>query len=228
LGPADVYRLPTTDAPVVPRGDLEIDIDMESYADLAYLWGVHVHDRSGTGLAEEGYVPFETWALLEVAEEARLFAAFWSWLSELRRRADAGGHSLRCYVWNQAAENTKMRNATKGTELAHEVEELIASGQWIDLREVFKNGWTTGGSTGLKKIAPLAGHKWDVTDPGGAQSMVRYAQATGTESTEKERDDAKQWLRDYNRGDVEATLVIRRWLDEEGGKWPTLEDTEPC
>jgi predicted RecB family nuclease len=222
LGAADVYRRPTSEVVAVSRGDLELDIDMESYDDLVYLWGVHVHDRSGTGLAEEGYLPFETWAPLDVAEEARLFARFWSWLSKLRQCADAGGHSLRCYVWSQAAENTKMRNASKGTELAPEVERLIASDQWVDLLEVFERGWTTGGANGLKEIAPLAGHRWGVTDPGGGQSMVRYARAVEGASTEGERDDARQWLRDYNRGDVEATLAIRRWLDEEGAGWPLL------
>jgi predicted RecB family nuclease len=223
LGPAPVYRLSRSEVPHVPRGDLELDIDMESYADVVYMWGVHVHDRSGTGLAQEGYLPFESWAALGAVEEARLFATFWSWLGDLLQRADAGGHSLRCYVWNQAAENTKMRNASKGTELAPEVEKLIASDQWVDLREVFKSDWSTGGGTGLKKIAPLAGHEWEVSDPGGAQSMTRYAEATEAGLTQMERDDARKWLRNYNRGDVQATLAIRRWLDKEGGAWPLLE-----
>ena len=51
------------------------------------------------------------------------------------------------------------------------------------------------------------GFHWEVEDPGGADSMVRYdAAAAGDES-------ARQWLLDYNRGDVQATLALREWMD---------------
>jgi predicted RecB family nuclease len=37
--------------------------------------------------------------------------------------------------------------------------------------------------------------------------MVRYDLAAAGD------EGAKRWLLDYNRGDVEATLAIREWMD---------------
>ena len=70
----------------------------------------------------------------------------------------------------------------------------------------------TGGPLGLKLVAPLAGFTWDVDDPGGAGSMLRYDEAVGAEAPE-ERERAQEWLLEYNRGDVEATLAIRDWIE---------------
>ena len=67
-------------------------------------------------------------------------------------------------------------------------------------------------------VAPLAGYEWPVDDPGGGLSMVRHAEATAAEPD----PEARAWLLDYNRGDVEATLAIREWLNAEGASWPEL------
>ena len=71
-------------------------------------------------------------------------------------------------------------------------------------------------------MAPLVGYSWDVEDAGGAEAMLRYdvavSDATGA-------DAARKWLLDYNRGDVEATLALREWLDTEGAEVPSIDST---
>ena len=221
LGPAKVYCLPGPERPAVPRGELELDIDMESTQEgRVYLWGVNVHDRASTGLEVEGYRPFVTWNTLDEAEEARLFGEFWSWLQDLLGRAASAGRSTRLFVWHAAAENTQLRRIAAGSDIEGEVGAMIGSEAWIDLEEVFSRHWTTGGSTSLKSIAPLSGYTWPVDDPGGARSMVQYELATRLSGTGS--NEAQHWLLAYNRGDVEATLRIRSWLDEEGGEWPQV------
>jgi predicted RecB family nuclease len=52
--------------------------------------------------------------------------------------------------------------------------------------------------------------------------MVRYEEATDPYAASEERDATRRWLLDYNRGDVEATLRIRDWLDTEGADFPAV------
>ena len=223
-GEHPVYRLPGRSGADVPRADIEVDVDMESTNDGVYLWGVLVTDRANTGLVEPGYRPFATWDPIDAEGEMALFRRFWDWMTDLLARARVGGVSVNAYCWYSSAENTQMRRiAAADPALADEVAAFIASPQWIDLEQVFRESWITGGSRSLKVIAPLAGHTWPVDDPGGGLSMVRRAEATNPESDGPARDAARRWLLDYNRGDVEATLRIREWLDREGRNWPEVE-----
>jgi len=136
---------------------------------------------------------------------------FWQWLDDIRSKARLADKSVRAYCWYDNAENTQMRRiSVESVELAAAVQAFITSDEWVDMQRVFNAGWVTGGSTGLKKIAPLAGFTWDVADPGGGVSMLHHARAT--EAGPPTRDAARRWLLDYNRGDVEATLAIREWL----------------
>lgn len=217
-GPEPVYRLPGV-AVEVPRADIEIDVDMENTNDGVYQWGVDVTDRAATGLVATGYRAFISWEPLTPAVEQRVFAEFWDWLSAVRQRAAAAGHSIKAYCWHENAENTQMLRITAADAgSAAAVRAFIGSDEWVDMLAVFRSGWTTGGSTGLKKIAPLAGFEWDVEDPGGAVSMLYHAWAT--DPAHPQRDEARQWLLDYNRGDVEATSAIREWLD--ASDFPTV------
>src|SRR6185436_10662521 len=70
----------------VPRADVEVDVDMESFGDAgAYMWGVLL-SGADVGVAP-GYRAFATWEPLPTDDEARSFAEFWQWLVEVETRA---------------------------------------------------------------------------------------------------------------------------------------------
>ncbi len=220
IGPEPVYRRPgaTVD---VPRADIEIDVDMENTNDGVYLWGAFVSDRAGSGLVDAGYRAFISWDPITPEVECAVFDEFWAWLTDVRTQAEESGLSVKAYCWHETAEITQMRRiaaSEPATDAA--VRAFVESEDWVDMLKVFRAGWITGGSTGLKLVAPLAGFQWTVEDPGGGISMLHHANAT--ESGNPEGPASREWLLEYNRGDVEATLQIRNWLEAAGPSLPQV------
>jgi hypothetical protein len=228
LGRSSAYRRRGVTRVRVPRGDIEVDVDMESTEDGVYLWGALLSAAPGQASERDGYHPFCTWEPLTEGAEAELFGRFWAWLTGLRQDAAAAGLVFRAYCYNATAENTQMRRIAAAVGLADEVAAFIGSGQWVDLLRVFDNQLITGGSAGLKQVASLSGFTWDVEDPGGGESMLRYDQATGSSGEGPgETQAARDWLLTYNRNDVEATRSLREWLEHTAGGCPPVEELGP-
>ena len=66
---------------IVPRADVEVDVDMENTELGCYMWGSYVSDRSNTGIAKTGYRAFVTWEPLTPDVEAENSLRFWRWLT---------------------------------------------------------------------------------------------------------------------------------------------------
>jgi len=226
LGDSPVYRRRGVIRVEVPRGAVEVDIDMENVEDGVYLWGTLVTNRSGGGPAPAGYRAFCTWEPMTGEAEARLFTEFWAWLSELRAAVASAGLLFRAYCYNAAAENTQMHRIAGGTGLRDAVTAFTGSEEWVDLLRVFETQLLTGSSAGLKAVAPLAGFAWDAEDPEGAGSMIRYDEATGA-GDPAAAQAARDWLLTYNRNDVEAALAVREWLDRSGSSFPSAAELGP-
>lgn len=224
LGDSPVYRRRGIDRPLVERADIEIDIDMENVEDGVYLWGALRTVRSEQGARSE-YHSWVTWEPLIPDIEARNSHGFWSWLVNERQEAEGSGLSFRAYCYNAAAENTYLKRLGLAMGILDEVSAFINCREWVDLLRVVDRQLITGGSIGLKTIAPLAGFHWDVDDPGGGLSMLQYDIAVRADD-EASREAARAWLLTYNRGDVEATLAIRNWLDTHGPRLPAIESLE--
>jgi len=233
LGSSPAYRRRGVARVQVPRGDVEVDIDMENVEEGVYLWGALVTDRSGRDVVPAGYRAFCTWDPVTGGTEAALFAEFWGWLTGLRRDVAAAGLSFCAYCYNAAAENTQMRRlatamAAAGADMSvvDAVAALTGPGEWVDLLRVFESQLVTGRPAGLKDVAALCGFTWEVEDPGGGESMIRYDQAVGADGSARRRA-ARDWLLTYNRNDVEATRALRGWLDHDATGCPPIEDLGP-
>ena len=229
LSPDVAHRRPGVAHVTVERADIELDVDMENVADGAYLWGVHVTDRTGAGtrtgaggaagagLATPGYHAFVDWDADAGVAGARAFAAFWAWLSELRAACAERGLTLRAYCWHETAENGWLRRGAEATGVdADDVERFIGSEQWVDLLKVFRRQVITGYGNGLKVVAPLLGFAWADEDPSGGSSMLWWRDAVDPDATPAAREAARTRLLAYTADDVRATLHVREWLDREG------------
>lgn len=202
----------------VPRGDVEIDVDMESYADAgAYLWGSWL---SGADVGQSpGYRGFASWEPLPTDDEARSFAEFWTWFRDVRAGARKRGLSFRAYCYNELAENRWLLSSAErfagkpGIPSVAEVRRFIRSDEWVDLFAVVRDQFLCPNGKGLKVIAPSAGFAWRDPEAGGENSMRWYRDAVGMDGGDPDLDQQERLLR-YNEDDVRATWTVRRWMTE--------------
>lgn len=205
------------DVVTAPRADVEIDIDMEAYLEHGcYLWGTFDGQQ---------YRPFVTWGELGGREEAANFAAFWQWLSARRADAAAAGHSCLVYCYAAQGENHWLRTSARrfaqwhaelpGLPTLAEVEEFIASDQWVDMFRVVKKQLVGPYGLSLKTVAPIAGFQWRDAEPDGEASLAWYRQAVAGGA---EEPAFRRRLLEYNEDDCRSTAVLRQWLDGGGAQ----------
>ncbi|WP_092530309.1 TM0106 family RecB-like putative nuclease [Amycolatopsis arida] len=210
---AVVRRVPEV---VVPRADVEVDIDMESFGDAgAYLWGCLL---SGVDIGmPRGYRAFATWEPLPTPDEARSFAEFWAWLREVRARAAAVGLTFRAYCYNALAENRWLFGSVErfagmpGVPGRAEVTEFVESEAWVDLFQCVSDQFLCAQGKGLKVVAPVAGFRWRDPEAGGEASMRWYRAAVGMDGGIPDPGQRERLLR-YNEDDVRATRALRTWM----------------
>ncbi len=212
----------------VPRADVEVDVDMESFGESgAYLWGCLL---SGADIGmERGYRSFVTWDPLPTADEARSFAEFWAWLSEVRARAAAAGLTFRAYCYNAMAENRWLFGSAArfadlvGVPSRAEIRSFVDSEQWVDLFRSVSDQFLCTRGKGLKVVAPVAGFTWRDPEAGGEASMRWYRAAVGLDGQVPEVAQRERLLR-YNEDDVRATRALRVWMSGPANAIPYLGD----
>ncbi|QYN39927.1 TM0106 family RecB-like putative nuclease [Pseudonocardia sp. DSM 110487] len=216
-GLAVVRRVAEVD---VPRADIEVDVDMESFGESgAYLWGALLRHPGGRlpGDEPDGYRAFATWDPVPTQDEARSFAEFWTWFSAVRARAAATGRSFAAYCYNEQAENRwLLASATRfagmpGIPPLGDVEEFIDHPGWIDLFAVVSEWFLCAQGKGLKRIAPAAGFTWRDPEAGGENSMRWYRDAVGMDGVPPDPQQRERLLA-YNADDVHATHALREWM----------------
>lgn len=203
----------------VPRADVEVDIDMESFGDLgAYLWGCLL---SGADIGiEPGYRAFVTWDPLPTDDEARSFARFWTWLSEVRAKTEAAGLTFRAYCYNALAENRWLYASAErfagmdGIPTRQQVRRFVESDEWVDLFRSVSDQFLCSRGKGLKVVAPVAGFSWRDPEASGEASMRWYRDAVGMDGGAPDLAQRERLLR-YNEDDVRATYALRAWMSDE-------------
>jgi predicted RecB family nuclease len=203
----------------VPRADVEVDVDMESFGDSgAYLWGAYL---SGPKLATievpAGYRAFVTWQPLPTADEGRSFGEFWQWLTDVRLRAELAGLTFRAYCYNELAENRWLLSSADrfagapNVPTRAEVRAFIESPAWVDLFRIVTDTFLCARGKGLKTIAPVAGFGWRDPQAGGENSMRWYRDAVGLDGQAPDLAQRRRLL-EYNEDDVRATQTLRQWM----------------
>ncbi len=120
LGPSGAYRRRGVERIEVPRGDIEVDLDMENTLDGCYLWGALITDlRDPASTAR--YESFATWNLDLESGEVEAFMTFWAWLTEIRIAAESSGGTFRAYCYSKSAEEGQMKRIANRTGLQDEV-----------------------------------------------------------------------------------------------------------
>ena len=219
LGGAAAYRRRGVEHLVVPRADIEVDVDMENTELGVYLWGALLTDCATSGEPYVEYLAFHTWQPLTAEIEAENSLRFWRWLTDVRAAAHARNLSFRAYCYNESAENQYLRRLGLSAGLVDEIAGFIASDEWVDMLKIWDSQLLTGTSSGLKVVAGRIGHAWDIVDPGGGESIVWYDAAVAGD------EEARRWLLTYNRGDVEATHALREWMST--ADVPAIDDVLP-
>ena len=220
---------PTKDF-LIPEFDIEIDIDLENSLsafidnglaevegkDRVYLYGFGIHDR--TVNKDWRSVNFDSYSDYSNTEdgEYKLLLKMWNFLKEQVASAEAAGKTIGIFHYH-VHEVTWWRNFARNHEgkadvpTLDEVEDFTEE-YFVDLLIYSKQVALGTTGYGIKKLAPKAGFNWQVQDPGGALSLLKYKDAVDQDNPPAKQQEAIAWLYSYNLDDVRATFAVRDYL----------------
>ena len=214
----------------IPEFDIEVDIDLENSQaalfesfeealpgkDQVYLYGYGILDRT----ISKDWRDAQFYSIINfddtVEAEIEVLSTMWNALKSEVTKAESAGKSIGIFHYSKHEQSwfrkfARRHAAVPGTPSLQEVEDFMAR-YFVDLMEYSKLVALPATGYGIKKLAPLAGFKWQVDDPGGAESLLKYREAIDETLTEAERDANREWLRSYNIDDVKATFAVREYL----------------
>lgn len=218
----------------VPAFDVEVDIDLENSQgvlqelgfdesvepDRLYLYGYITHDRTAHNDWEKSpFGTFEDYSGTREGEHS-VHLQMWEYLQTQIKLAELRGRSIGIFHYSQHEVTWWRKWANNfsdlpGTPTQDELDNFLAKYMHdlypIAQKVIFPaNDKSPVCSYSIKSIAPLSGFSWKADDAGGANSLLKYREATGSDSVVA--IEAREWLRNYNVDDVRATMALRNWL----------------
>ena len=196
-------------------GDIYLDLEGDPVwrpdRSLVFLFGWIERDASGEW-------QYETiWAHDEASERA----AYDDLVSRIRARRT---QHPEMHVYHYSHAETSMLRAIAAIDMdeIEAFEDLIASGVFVDLYKVVRQGLRVGvESYGLKSIERLAGFQRLVDVAGGSDAVVLYEQwMASTDQTLLDK------IASYNDEDCRATLKVHEWLRAHPATGPIRERDE--
>lgn len=215
---------------LIPEFDVEIDIDLENSQvalfenlgeelpgkDQVYLYGYGILDR--TKVKDWNRADFSSIINFDdtVEAEIEVLSTIWKVLKIEVGKAEAAGKTIGIFHYSSHEKSwfrkfARRHAAVPGTPSLQEVEDFMAK-YFVDLLRYSELVSLPVTGYGIKKLAPLAGFKWQVSDPGGAESLLKYRDAIDDGRSPADRKESQEWLRSYNIDDVKATFALRQYL----------------
>jgi len=214
----------------IPEFDVEIDIDLENSQaalfenlgeelpgkDQVYLYGYGILDRSK--IKDWNSADFSSIINFDdtVEAEIEVLSTMWNVLKTEVSKAETAGKTIGIFHYSSHEKSwfrkfARRHAAVPGTPSLQEVEDFMTK-YFIDLLRYSELVALPVTGYGIKKLAPLAGFKWQVSDPGGEESLLKYRDAIDERLSPAEREENQEWLRSYNIDDVKATFAVREYL----------------
>lgn len=214
----------------IPEFDIEIDIDLENSQvalfeslgeelpgkDQVYLYGYGILDR--TKVKDWNKAEFASIINFDdtVEAEIEVLSTMWNVLKNEVGKAENAGITIGIFHYSSHEKSwfrkfARRHAAVPGTPSLQEVEDFMAK-YFVDLLRYSELVALPVTGYGIKKLAPLAGFKWQVSDPGGAESLLKYRDAIDEGRSPADREESQEWLRSYNIDDVKATFAVREYL----------------
>lgn len=205
------------------RATFELDVDIEDADGRCYLIGVADswrRTRGGSTKVRTDFHAFVDWSRSDDGE-ARIFADFWSYLTAQQAKAAEQKWGFKVYHYTDHETRyfrslARKHAGRQGIPTLEELEAFFASDAWVDLHKVVATEliWPTE-DLSLKTVAKHTGFAWRDEEPGGANSIAWFLDATGS-PLEAVREANRERILAYNEDDVMATLAIRDWLTRQG------------
>ena len=214
----------------IPEFDIEIDIDLENSQaalfenlgeelpgkDQVYLYGYGILDR--TKVKDWNKAEFTSIINFDdtVEAEIEVLSTMWNVLKAEVAKAESAGKTIGIFHYSSHEKSwfrkfARSHATVPGTPSLLDVDDFMTK-YFVDLLKYSELVALPVTGYGIKKLAPLAGFEWQVSDPGGAESLLKYRESIDEKLSPAERDANREWLRSYNIDDVKATFAVREYL----------------
>ena len=214
----------------LPEFDIEIDIDLENSQaalqemdadqsvgrDQVYLYGYGIHDRTKDKDWRTAHI--DSFGNYDDTDEAEyeVLLNMWQLLETEVAKAESSKQTIGIFHYSPHEKtwwkNFARRHAGKpGVPTEADAEAFMAK-YFVDLWPYAKKISFPTMSYSIKDLAPVAGFQWKAQDAGGAMSLLKYKAATANDVDENTKNEAIEWLREYNLDDIRATFAVREYI----------------